>query len=283
MSDSNPFPALIEYFVAKRSMLQQDRHGLTSIALGSSHGDFAFDPRFCPGAFNLCSRSQDFRHSLALYRYAVGLVPSLDTVVVFYSLFSPGNVLEQSPGEKTLAPLMNEVFQLGLSYQDPLLAQIATQLQGRLEAVGETLGGIAGFLPGQQKGFMPAGQGAAQRVADHMRLNAREEGNQYLAQLLLLAAELKHRVLVVIPPMHEEYRAHAGSDSAFLFRGAFELQQLLGTLAPGFAMEILDLYADAAFLPEHFGDFDHLHPQGEGAMLLSQRVAQALARPVTAS
>jgi len=277
MNDSNPFPALIEYFAAKRAMLQQDRHWLTSIALGSSHGDFAFDPTYCPGAFNLCSRSQDFRHSLALYEHAVSQVPNLDSLIVFYSLFSPGNLLEQSPSEKTLAPLMNEIFQLGLSYEDPLLMQIATQLQGRLETVGNTQGGVAGFLPEHQKAFMPASYGAAQRVADHMRLNAREDGNQYLAKLLLLAAELKHRVIVVIPPMHLEYRLHAGADSAFLYRGVLELQQLMGALHPDFAMEILDLYTDAEFLPAHFGDFDHLIPQGEGAMLLSRKVAQALA------
>ncbi|OAI93930.1 hypothetical protein [Pseudomonas putida] len=276
MSDSNPFPALIEYFAAKRAMLQQDSPVLTSIALGSSHGDFAFDPRYSPGSFNLCSRSQDFRHALALYQHAVNQAPRLDTVIVFYSLFSPGNLLEQSPSEKILAPLMNEIFQLGLSYEDPLLTQIASQLQGRLAAPCDSLGGVAGFLPDQQKAFMPASQGAAQRVADHMRLNAREDGNQYLAQLLLLAAELRHRVIVVIPPMHEAYRAAAGHDSAFLFRGVFELQQLLGTLAPGLDMQIIDLYADPAFHAGHFGDFDHLLPQGEGAMLLSRRIGQAL-------
>jgi len=277
MSDSNPFPALIEYFTAKRAMLQQNRHLLTSIALGSSHGDFAFDPAYCPGSFNLCSRSQDFRHSLALYQHAVGQVPNLDTLIVFYSLFSPGNVLEQSPSEKTLAPLMNEVFQLGLSYDDPLLTQIAAQLQGRLETVGNTCGGVAGFLPEHQKAFMPEGYGAAQRVADHMRLNAREDGNQYLAKLLLLAAEHKHRVIVVIPPMHADYQAEAGADTAFLFRGVFELEQLMGALYPSFAMKILDLYADADFHPAHFGDFDHLIPQGEGPMLLTSKIAHALA------
>lgn len=277
MSDGNPFPALIDYFAAKRAMLQQDRHRLTRIALGSSHGDFAFDPTYCLRAFNLCSRSQDFRHSLALYQHAVSQVPNLDTLIVFYSVFSPGNMLEHSPSEKTLAPLMNEVFQLGLSYEDPLLVQIATQLQGKLEFVGNAHGGKAGFLPDQQKAFMPASYGAAQRVADHMRLNAREDGNQYLAKLLLMAAELKHRVIVAIPPMHSEYRMHAGADSAFLFRGACELQQLMGALYPDFVMEILDLYADAEFLPTHFGDFDHLIPDGEGAMLLSSKVAQALA------
>lgn len=278
MSDGNPFPALIEYLVAKRTMFQQEQHDLSSIALGSSHGDFAFDPAYCPGSFNLCSRSQDFRHSLALYQYAASQAPKLETVIVFYSLFSPGNVLEQSPSEKTLAPLMNEIFSLGLSYDDPLLTQIAGQLAGRLGSAGDTLGGLAGFLPDHQKGFMPAGNGVQQRVADHLRLNAREDGNQYLAQLLLMAAELKHRVLMVIPPMHPEYQAVAGTDVAHLFRGVHELKGLMETLVPGFAMDILDLYADADFQPGHFGDFDHLVPRGDGVRLLSGKVAAALTR-----
>ncbi|MCU1733728.1 MULTISPECIES: hypothetical protein [unclassified Pseudomonas] len=276
MDNSNPFPALIAYFAAKRAMFQQEKHSITRLALGSSHGDFAFDPAYCPGAFNLCSRSQDFRHSLALYQYAASQAPSLDTLIVFYSLFSPGNVLEQSPSEKTLAPLMNEVFRLGQRYDDTQLMEIAAQLEGRLEAIDDTLGGKSGFLPQHQKGFMPADYSVQQRVEDHLRLNRKEDGNQYLAQLLMLAAERGHRVLLVIPPMHRDYQAVAGPDSPHLFRGAFELQQLMDCLRPGFNMNILDCYADADFVDEHFGDYDHLLPEGDGAPLLSTKIAQSI-------
>lgn len=276
MDQQNPFPELIAYFAAKRAMFQKEKHSITSLALGSSHGDFAFDPAYCFGAFNLCSRSQDFRHSLALYQYAASQAPNLDTVVVFYSLFSPGNVLEQSPSEKSLAPLMNEVFQLGLKYDDEQLMQIAAQLQGRLAGIDNTLGGLSGFLPQHGKGFTPADYGVQRRVADHLRLNDKEEGNQYLAQLLMLAAERGHRVLLVIPPMHGDYRAIAGPDSLHLFRGAFELQQLMECLRPGFNLNILDCYADTDFIDEHFGDYDHLIPEGVGARLLSTKIAETL-------
>lgn len=276
MDNGNPFPGLIAYFAAKRAMFQREKHSITRLALGSSHGDFAFDPTYCPGSFNLCSRSQDFRHSLALYQYAASQAPNLDTLIVFYSLFSSGNVLERSPSEKTLAPLMNEVFRLGLGYDDEQLVQIAAQLQGRLEGIDDTQGGVSGFLPHHQKAFMPANYGVQQRVEDHLRLSRKEDGNQYLAQLLILAAELGHRVLLVIAPMHRDYQEAAGPDSAHLFRGAFELQQLMACLRPGFNLDILDCYADADFADEHFGDFDHLFPEGDGARLLSTKIDQAL-------
>lgn len=276
MDNGNPFPGLIAYFAAKRAMFQREKYSITRLALGSSHGDFAFDPAYCPGAFNLCSRSQDFRHSLALYQYAASQAPNLDTLVVFYSLFSSGNVLERSPSEKTLAPLMNEVFRLGLQYEDEQLKQIAVQLEGRLEGIDDTLGGTSGFLPQHQKAFMPADYGPQRRVEDHLRLNQREDGNQYLAQLLMLAAELGHRVLLVIPPMHRDYQDAAGPDSAHLFRGAFELQQLMECLRPGFNLNILDCYADADFIDDYFGDYDHLVPEGDGARLLSAKIALAL-------
>ena len=276
MDNSNPLPGLIAYFAAKRAMFQQEKHSITRLALGSSHGDFAFDPAYCPSSFNLCSRSQDFRHSLALYQYAASQAPHLGTLVVFYSLFSSGNMLEQSPSEKTLAPLMNEVFQLGQRYDDAHLTTIAAQLEGRLEGIDDTLGGKSGFLPQHQKAFMPADYSVQRRVEDHLRLNRKEDGNQYLAQLLMLAAERGHRVLLVIPPMHRDYQLVAGEDASHLFRGAFELQQLMDCLRPGFNMNILDCYADADFIDEHFGDYDHLVPEGDGARLLSTKIAEAL-------
>lgn len=276
MENGNPFPGLIAYFAAKRAMFQREQHSLTRLALGSSHGDFAFDPAYCPGSFNLCSRSQDFRHSLALYQYAARQAPNLDTLIVFYSLFSSGNVLEQSPSEKTLAPLMNEVFRLGLRYEDEQLSQIALQLEGRLEGIDDTLGGMSGFLPHHQKAFMSADYGVLRRVEDHLRLNHKEDGNQHLAQLLILAAEFGHRVLLVIPPMHTDYRAVAGPDSAHLFRGALELQQLMACLRPGFSIDVLDCYADPDFVDSYFGDYDHLIPTGEGTRLLSTKIDQAL-------
>src|SRR3546814_6862555 len=57
----------IALLAAKRAMLAASNN-ITTLVVGSSHGDFGFNPAYCPRSFNLCCRSQDLKHSFHLYR-----------------------------------------------------------------------------------------------------------------------------------------------------------------------------------------------------------------------
>jgi len=272
----NHLLSFIDYLVAKRDMFMRDMKTLSTVVVGSSHGDFGFNPKFCSESFNLCSRSQDFKYSYFLYNRAIINSPNLKNIVVFYSLFSSGNILESSPGEKFLAPLLNEIFELSISYCDPDLVMLSESLHGRLRDLTSDLDGLSGFMPNHEKVFMPADYGVERRVREHMTLNAKEEGNEYLARILLLAAELGHNVVMVIPPVHQQYKAEAGGDTHYLFRGLFELIELMKILCPTANIQVVNGYDDYDFMPHHFGDFDHLIPEGDGAMILSQKISNAV-------
>jgi hypothetical protein len=117
---------------AKRSMLRLEKDNLDTVAVGSSHGDFGFDPSFCPGAFNLCCRSQDLKHSLLLYKHISDNYPKIKNLVLFYSTFSPGSVLEKSLTEKFISPSLNELFNLNFEYEDQELASEFDTIRNRL-------------------------------------------------------------------------------------------------------------------------------------------------------
>jgi hypothetical protein len=53
---------------AKRTMLHKEKEGIDTVVVGSSHGDFGFNPSYFPNSFNLC-RSQDLKHSFYLHRH----------------------------------------------------------------------------------------------------------------------------------------------------------------------------------------------------------------------
>jgi hypothetical protein len=103
---------------AKRTMLERDKGYWETIVLGSSHGDFGFNPLFFPHSFNLCSRSQDLKHSFLLYKHITNNYPKIKNLVLYYSIFSPGSTIENSPTEKFISPALNALFNLNIEYED---------------------------------------------------------------------------------------------------------------------------------------------------------------------
>jgi hypothetical protein len=269
-----PFPAMFEEYVllltAKRTMLRAEAASVTTLVAGSSHGDFGFDPAYLPGSFNLCCRSQDLKYSYFLYKTLSEQLEALRTIVVFYSVFSPGWVLDRSRSEGMISVAINELFNLGLDYEDPALTSLYETVVGKLGDLSVDVSGRSGFLPDYNKSFMPPRMTTEQRVADHMKFNRRENALPYLDMLISLSAQNRHRLLVVVPPVRSDFRIRA--PGAELFRG-------LKQRTDGHAhVQVLDLYDHDDFEDGFFGDMDHLKPLGPGTALLSRLVDEALSR-----
>lgn len=66
---------------------------IETLILGSSHGLYGY--RAEGSEFNLCDVSQDLYYSYHLYALSCDF-PQLKNVVLFYSVFSPGHVLEKT-------------------------------------------------------------------------------------------------------------------------------------------------------------------------------------------
>lgn len=260
---------------AKRDMLRRNAQAIETLVLGSSHGDYGFDPAGMEGSFNLCSTSQDFRHSLAIYRRVQDRLPKLRNVVIFYSTFSPGHVLELSPPvARRNALAISEVFDLPLRYAEPELARYAGALRGQLATFCPEYTGWMGFLPGDR--WFPPESSAAERAVPHMKLNRSLAGLTHLMALLQLTVLHGRRPLVVMPPGRSDYRAACEAIDPSPFRGLDLLREDFVDLV---SFEQLSFWGDPAFRDELFGDCDHLNPEGVGPRLLAAGVGDRLGVP----
>jgi hypothetical protein len=262
---TGPLKDAIVLLAAKQAMLREDIGELRTLALGSSHGDHGFDPQFCHGSFNLCSRTQDLKHSYALYETTSKLAPNLKNIVVFYSAFSAGFFMENTRSEKILSPALNGMFSLGLKYEEARLAALSEQIRDAFTDFAIQLGGRHGFLPKWVQIITPDSYGVARRVNDHLKWN-NSDANLYLIKIIRLAKQLKHNLCVVIPPVRSDYRDTVGVRSVRVFQ---EMLEICGEFQVG---SVLNCYDGVGFADEHFGDFDHLLPEGTGPRLLTRAI-----------
>jgi hypothetical protein len=266
------FKARIGAIGDRRKSLLDEREAVTSLAVGSSHGDYGFDPQFHPGSFNLCTTSQDLKYSHLLYEKSAQLCPKLREVILFYSIFSPGSVLEKIPAEKNWAAAINEVFHLELRFDDPQLAEAAGAIKGQLDEVA--FAGCPRGFSRENRWFFPEDYGARRRANDHLKLNRRTTSLPHLIRILSLAKLLRHRMVVVIPPVRSDYRNATGTDPDILFA------DLLGAVASfksEYDVTILNFHDSDQFADDTFGDYDHLLPLGRGTKILSTAIARSAA------
>lgn len=270
------FKNSIVLFGAKRKMLREMAGSIRTLVVGSSHGDFGFNPAYCPNSFNLCSRSQDLRHSFHLYRKVAEDAPELRHVVLFYSLFSPGNFMELSPSERDICPALNEMFGLGLHYADSYLAVLSEIIEGQLTDVSIDLDGHAGFFPTTDKHFFDESYGVRRRVADHLKLNRNDAAHVYLEQILMYASVMGHKVFIVVPPVRQDYKQACGLGFDALFKALLNSLHSAQKNHPGVMTHLINAYDDADFDDDLFGDFDHLRPTDAGPRLLATKISDAI-------
>ncbi len=258
---------------AKRTMLMNAKDEMLTLVVGSSHGDFGFDPAHCNSSFNLCYRSLDLKHSYLLYKRSSELCTRINNIVVYYSIFSSGSILEKSPSENEISPAANELFELDIKYDDEKLKKLATGIKEKLGGLSVDLDGVKGFLPKVNIGFFPESYGAERRAAEFMKRNRQNEANVYLTHILSLAKNLGHRVYIVIPPVRSDLKSAIDRDGNLLFKSLFEI---ISTNKTEINITLLNCYDTDLFLDEHFGDFDHLLPLGAGTQQLSSMINDAI-------
>lgn len=270
------FKNAILQFGAKRKMLREMGDRLNTLVVGSSHGDFGFDPQYCQNSFNLCCRSQDLKHSFHLYKRTCETVKTVQNLVLFYSIFSSGNFMERSPGEHETCAALNEIFDLGLTYEGSHFSSLSALIKGRLDDVSIDLDGRSGFFPDTEKSFFPESYGAQRRAQEHLKLNSDNTANVFLLNMLQMANELNHNVIIVIPPVRQDYKAASGGDFNYLFRDLLTILERFKSAHPGVSLQLINGFDDSTFKDDFFGDYDHLLPTGEGVKILSSNVQRAI-------
>lgn len=274
---SSDFPQWVGLVAAKYAMLK-NYPKIRTLCVGSSHGDFGFDPSQVPDSFNLCFRSQDLKHSLHLYRKVSADHPTIENVVLFFSVFSNGSMLEHAPGEREISVALNEIFDLNLTYDDPHLTLLHATVRGKFEEIkAQSVPPIGnfGFIPAAGKSFFPASYGAERRAADHLKFNVRLGALPYLEEMLDLARQNRHRAIIVLAPARADYRQHAGPGS----KAFHDVRSIVSNRSPS-EVRLLDAYDYEGFDDADFGDTDHLLPLGVGTKHVSRLIRHAVMNPM---
>lgn len=245
-------PGVVDNFIKKYYALERDKNNIETLALGSSHGYYGFLPD--GKSFNLCGTSQDLYLSYELYRRYSDL-PKLKTVVLFYSVFSPGFETERSIEMDYCCyykffwgvPLRyhaNDGFGRKMKMIDRYVANRAMEISSDYHGENE------------YKFFMPDTIPAQERAAAHLKHNRRQNGQtDYVRKMAKLANEKGHRLVVVVPPARSDYREHLPADQE-LFG---ELYALLDECP---AVQLMSFLRDCDFEDSDFGDTDHLNRHG---------------------
>ena len=96
MTQFTKYPHIDSYLVGlkKKIGIEQNLSAIDTLVLGSSHGQYSYVPQ--ENEYNLCLPSQDLYYSYSLYKKYSRRLKNLQTVVLFYSVFSQGFELIKS-------------------------------------------------------------------------------------------------------------------------------------------------------------------------------------------
>jgi len=271
------FSEQLIYLSAKNFALNEEISKIETLALGASHGDFSFNPRFINGSFNLCTRSQDLKHSYYLLK-ALLLRKKLKNIVLYYSLFSPGSNAELMYPELEVLPVLNELFKLGLKYESEKCIQLSNILLGKLDKLNPPILGFSGFYPDygkdlEERYLSPVAkiEYVKKRALGAYKLSLKTTSINYLESLIYLTKQYKINLLIVISPARSDFRAINKFPTEILYKPLYDI--LNKNIYP---VSIFNAWDSVLMKDEYFRDCDHLCPKGFGTTLLSRIIAGKL-------
>lgn len=235
----------------KRDDLLANCESIETLFLGSSHVAYGVQPRyFSTASYNLGSNSQDLCSSYQLYSLLQPKLPRLKSIILGYSVFSPGFDLQQT-SLRRIADILAyhyEGFQSdGHSTPDE------TKMIIRLSKHARVRHNEMGYLYPPQ---LPIdAETVEQRVETHMRENLRGTGqNSYIEKFVEGTRLNGHSFSIVLFPARQAYKALLPAKD-ILFADMLRL-------AKQGRVRVVDFYDDSDFNDSDFHDFDHLNETG---------------------
>jgi len=239
---------------------------IDTIILGSSHAQLGYRAKY--NEFNWGLSFQDLYSGYELYKKIHN--PFIKNVILFYSVFSPGNQTIMSKYANICS-----VYKIiiGINYQDKKVAReknlykLESDYKHQYKKYkkffkidenyrGNEVSYITCFKP-------PT---AAERSAAHYKNNIRQNHQtDFVLKTYELANSAKAKFLVVIPPVTKAYKESLPNSSK-LFYELFELKKK--------NIEILNMYDSDIFNDSDFEDWDHLNFYG--AQKLTKQINERL-------
>jgi hypothetical protein len=229
---------------------------ISTLAIGSSHADYGFNPEYFPGSFNFCHASQDLKASFHVLKYGLEQAPHIKKILLYFSIFSPGFMLERS-NESVRCAAYHKLFDFPVSKEDEKILT-AIQYLNTLPVCSLNDKLISGFHKTNKRFFFDPSFPVLDRVNHHLKYNIpRREVIGYLDKIISISGN--SRLYVIIPPVSKRYMDLLPNIN--FFKSLEERE-----------VKFLNLMEDPNFSEDLFGDFDHLKPEGEGPKLLTERV-----------
>lgn len=243
---------------------------IDTLVLGSSHGDYGFDPSYYQtNAFNLASASQDLYYSYSLLHKIIDKPNNIKNIILFFSVFSNGFELIKT-SEYHRCILYKGFFDIPYQYKERDLAKkekaykkFYKQLRKKVQADEDYLGYK------NQTVFFGNAFTAEQRAKTHLRENTRvNEQPTFILEIAKTAKENNKELYVLLAPARSDYKSNL-PPSAELFLKLYSCKEESG-------FNIINLYDDNYFDNDDFGDYDHLN--SNGAIKLTQKLNEIIKR-----
>lgn len=233
--------------------LQLYANTLETLIVGSSHGHYGYyaEERF--HEINACEASQDLYYSYEIYK-KYSNSPRLKNIVLFYSVFSPGFLLELTSMEwrcDFYRFFYDIPYRFSKDYEKKdIMLSIAEYILKEKASVAHDFHYTGNC---SYKYFEKTDKNILNdRIKGHLNGNRRDQNQTaYVEKASKLASEKGHKLYVIIPPARSDYTNLLPS-SAELFPDLLKLKDI----------RILSFLGDQRFLDSDFGDSDHLNKQG---------------------
>lgn len=253
-------PAVFSVIFTKKRALSQMSDSVETFVLGSSHGNYGFHAT--GNEFNFCIDSQDLYSGYEIYKKYADL-KNLKTIILFYSVFSPGFDLEMT--NIFLDPIAYKIL-LDIPYRyernDRKKTEKTFQKYMRSDKICYDHTDSRGNF--DHCSFFGKNIDAKERADGHLKNAVRENGQtKYVAEMQNLAEKNGHSFVVVIPPARSDYMQHMPPCET-VFKDLFSLKNV----------RTLNYFGSSDFSDEDFGDMDHLNLQG--ALKLTDFIHKAL-------
>jgi len=175
------------------------------LALGSSHGAYGFNPLLFSDlfAFSLCSASQDLYYSKMLLSRCIDRMPKCNTVILFYSVFSPGFDLQMT-NEKYRCNIYSKYWSIPPQSSDFIINGDKKQVVLPIKIAANV---AKNFPRGYDKPVLFYNSDPIEdRVLAHLKHNARENSqNIHLKEMAVDLSSSGIRFVVIIAPVRQDY------------------------------------------------------------------------------
>jgi hypothetical protein len=242
----------LSYVYKKKLGLENNLDNIQTLALRGSHADYSIFAKGENGIYNLGLTSTDIYVNFKLYEKYSNKMSKLESVIFFYSAFTPGLSLVRTSEKYRLVAYK---YFFNIPYQDDSLIdkKFEKKIQNRCRKIRpfELNSEYCGY---EKKHQFISNLSAAQRAKTHIRENKREPNQlEWLINLIELVKKDEKKLYIVIPPAKKSYM-DCLPDKSELFEKLYSLD--LSDVI------IFDFYGSSIFDDSDLGDFDHMNEKG---------------------